>query len=195
MPDIPRCAGIFGCIVRICNRQQIARTAQRGTAVRQCMAPNIGSQELQAMAEPLFDFHRTGSVIPVAEGRSHRKAVAHRLARRAGWLDLLQIRSANRSIESAEIRVRVGVPENHLMRLMVALVTDFDGGTKPHLSLDDEIPLMHQRSVEIRLHAAHRNARVCCERTTWISTRKAARHEIAVQALRLAYAYIGTVAL
>jgi hypothetical protein len=54
---------------------------------------------------------------------------------------------------------------------------------------------MHQRIVEIRLHAAHRNARVCCERTTWISALKPPGNEIAVQALRLADAYIAAVAL
>src|ERR1700735_242229 len=81
------------------------------------------------------------------------------------------------------------------MGLMVALVTDFDSRAEPKLALDDDIPLMHQRSLKIRLHAAHRNARVQSKRTKWISTRKAARHVIASEALRLAYAHIVAVAL
>ena len=81
------------------------------------------------------------------------------------------------------------------MRLMVTLVTGFDRYSFPQLALEYEIPFVHQRIVEIRLHAAHGNARVCCERAAWISTRETARHEIAIQALRLAYAYIAAVAL
>src|ERR1700677_4146829 len=81
------------------------------------------------------------------------------------------------------------------MRLMVALVTGFDGYSFPHLALEYEIPFVHQRIVEIRLHAAHRNARIQRKGTAWISTRKSARHVIAGEALRLADAYKGAVTL
>src|ERR1017187_6636209 len=81
------------------------------------------------------------------------------------------------------------------MRLMVALVTEFESHIAGQLALDDEIPLMDQRVPEIRLHTAHRNARVQCERTAGIATRKAAREEITVEALRLADTDVGAVAL
>src|ERR1035437_1142697 len=97
--------------------------------------------------------------------------------------------------DCAEIRVRVGVPENHLMRRMVALIAEFESHIALQLALEYEIPFVHQRIAKIRLHTAHRNARIQCERTQWISTRKAARHEIAVEALRLVDTYIGAVAL
>src|SRR6202034_2614157 len=57
------------------------------------------------------------------------------------------------------------------------------------------IPFVHQRIAEIRLHAAHGDAGVQRERAKRISTGKAAGHEIAVEALRLAYAHKGAVAL
>src|SRR5580658_2381314 len=81
------------------------------------------------------------------------------------------------------------------MRRVVALVPEFESNVTLQLPLQDEIPFMHQRIVEILLHAAHRNAGVQRERTKWISAREAARHEIAVETLRLVDTYESAVAL
>ena len=46
------------------------------------------------------------------------------------------------------------------MRLVVALVADFESHIARQFALDNDIPLMHQRIAEIRLHAAQRNASI-----------------------------------
>src|SRR5262249_48760523 len=65
--NVPSRCGIAAAVVGDRDRSEIARPAQRRAAIGQRVAPNVRRQELQAVAEALLEFHRSGGVVAVTE--------------------------------------------------------------------------------------------------------------------------------
>src|SRR5260370_14890942 len=183
MPDIPRRAGVLRPEIRRVRKTRISCAAKRRTAVGEGMAPNVGGQEVQPVRVALLQFQRCGGVIAIPEGRGHRESVTDT---RASGRSHHQARAfADTSLCGPFVRTRVGIPEDELMRLVVALITHFERHVGWQLALHNHVPLLNHRVAEVVLNPAERDRSRQREHVRRIAPGKSAREVITAGTVRV----------
>ena len=150
------------------------------------MAPCIRGQELQAVAEALFELGRAGSVVAVTVGNSHGKAGSDGSARGgAGSVDVAAAVRADGAVCCSQVGERIGVAENQLVSLMIAFITELESHIVRQFALQDDVPLVDQRIAEVALNATELNGSIQRERADGVTTGETAGQEVAVGAERI----------